>query len=50
MPRRKKPAHELTTDEALKKMFPKPVREKIAEEAKKARKADESATTKRHSS
>jgi hypothetical protein len=34
MPRRKKPAHELTTEEVLKKMFPKPVREKIANEAK----------------
>lgn len=32
MPRRKKSARELTTEEAMKKLFPKPV----AEEAKKA--------------
>lgn len=49
MPRPKKPAHELTTEEALKKMFPKPVREKLTHEAKNARKSGDTATTKRNS-
>jgi hypothetical protein len=38
MPRHKPKAHELTTDEAIKKMFPKKVREVAAEEAQKSRK------------
>jgi hypothetical protein len=36
MPRRRKRAHELTTAEALRKMFPKPVREMVRREAEKA--------------
>ena len=35
MPRRKKKASELTTEEAMKKMFPKKVREKLHEVAHK---------------
>ncbi len=31
MPRRKKKAHEQTTDEALKRLFPKPVVRKLKE-------------------
>jgi hypothetical protein len=50
MPRRKKPAHELTTDEVLKKMFPKPVREKIADEARNASKDGGNRSMPRHSS
>jgi hypothetical protein len=49
MPRRKRPAHELTTDEALKKMFPKPVREQLAQEARNARKNEGSRSMPRHS-
>ncbi|MDX6397850.1 MAG: hypothetical protein QOJ43_1258 [Gaiellaceae bacterium] len=40
MPRRKKKAIELTTDEAMKKMFPAPVRKeakKVADESGKKR-------------
>ena len=33
MPRRKKKAHELTTDEAMKKMFPKKVVEHVRTKA-----------------
>ena len=33
MPRRKKKATELTKDEAMKKLFPKKVRDKLAEVA-----------------
>ena len=33
MPRRKKKAHELTTDEAMKKMFPKRVRDEVKKTA-----------------
>jgi hypothetical protein len=35
MPRKKKRAHELTTEEAMKKLFPKEVREKAKEIAHK---------------
>jgi len=38
MPRHKKRAHELTTDEAMKRLFPKKVREQAKETAEKARK------------
>jgi hypothetical protein len=38
MPRRKVPAHELKTDEAIRKMFPPEVREAAKREALKARK------------
>ena len=38
MPRRKKSAQELTTDEAMRKLFPKKVREEAKETAQKARK------------
>jgi hypothetical protein len=44
MPRRKKKAHELTTDEAMKKMFPAKVRQEVKKTAlesqKKATKKD----------
>lgn len=40
MPRRKPKAHELTTAQALKKMFPKKARELAAQEAEKARKPE----------
>ncbi len=33
MPRRKKKAHELTDEEAIKKLFPKKVREVVKKEA-----------------
>jgi hypothetical protein len=36
MPRRKKRADELTTEEALKKMFPKKVRDEVKKVAEKA--------------
>jgi hypothetical protein len=38
MPRRKKRAHELTTDEAMRRLFPKKVRDTAKETAEKARK------------
>jgi hypothetical protein len=38
MPRHKPKAHELTTEQALKKMFPKKVRDTAANEAQKSRK------------
>lgn len=38
MPRRKKKAHELTTDEAMRKMFPKPVRDAAQKAALESRK------------
>jgi hypothetical protein len=38
MPRHKPKAHELTTEQAIKKMFPKKVREAAADEAQKSRK------------
>ena len=42
MPRRKKRADELTTDEAMKRLFPKKVRERAKETAEKARKKEKS--------
>lgn len=50
MPRHRRPAHELTTDEVLHRMFPKPVREQIAQEAKNARKSEGNPVTRKHSS
>jgi len=41
MPRRKPKAVELTTEQLAKKMFPKKVREAVAQEAEKARKPTE---------
>ncbi len=42
MPRRKKRADELTTDEAMKRLFPKKVREEAKVTAEKARKKGKS--------
>ncbi len=42
MPRRKKRAHELTDEEAMKRLFPKKAREELKEAAHKARKNGES--------
>ena len=42
MPRRKKRAHELTDEEAMKRLFPKKVRDKLKETAHKARKNGDS--------
>jgi hypothetical protein len=41
MPRRKPKAHELTTEQLAKKMFPKKARELAAQEVEKARKPSE---------
>lgn len=46
MPRRKKQAHELTTDEALKKLFPKKAREEAKLVAQNARKLPTKPSTK----
>ncbi len=40
MPRRKKPATELTTDELMKDLFPKKVRDRAKEIAEKSRKIE----------
>ena len=40
MPRRKKRATEMTTDELMKNLFPKKVRDKAKEVAEKSRKAE----------
>lgn len=42
MPRRKKRAHELTDEEAMKRLFPKKVRDELKEVAQKALKNGES--------
>ena len=42
MPKRKKRADELTTDEAMKRLFPKKVREEAKDTAQKARKKEKS--------
>jgi hypothetical protein len=42
VPRRKKRAHELTDEEAMKRLFPKKVRDELKEVAQKARKNEES--------
>jgi hypothetical protein len=39
MPRRKKKARELTDEELLKKLFPKPVRDEAKKTAQESRKA-----------
>lgn len=46
MPRHKPKAHELTTEDAARKLFPKKVREAAQLEAKKARKPKEKPATK----
>ena len=50
MPRRKKKAHELTTDEAMRKLFPMEVVKAAKDEAVKARKSAGKTTTERQSS
>jgi len=50
VPRRIRKPHELTTDEAMRKMFPLKVREAAKQEAENARKDKEKPTTKRKSS
>lgn len=45
MPRRKKKAHELTTDEAMRRVFPNEVVKAAKDEAAKARKSDVATTT-----
>jgi hypothetical protein len=42
MPRRKKHASELTTNEAMKRLFPKKVREEAKDTAQKSRKKEKS--------
>jgi hypothetical protein len=49
MPRRRRPAHELTTDEVLNRILPRPVREQITQEAKNARKSGGKGSTRKHS-
>ena len=41
MPRRKKHAHELTTEEAMKRLFPKEVRDRVKEIVREADKKAE---------
>jgi len=50
MPRRKKKAHELTTDEAMRRVFPKEVVKAAKQEAEKARKPEGKTTTRKQSS
>jgi hypothetical protein len=50
MPRHKPKAHELPTEQALKKMFPKKVREAAAEEAQKSRKTKKKKSIDQHPS
>jgi hypothetical protein len=45
MPRHKPKAYELTTEQAVKRMFPKKAREAAATEAQKARKPGEKPST-----
>jgi hypothetical protein len=47
MPRRKKTARELTTDEAMQKMFPKKARDLAKREAENSRKTKRTSTTKK---
>ena len=49
MPRRKLEPHELTTDEAMRKLFPLKVREAAKQEGQKARKIKEKPTTRKQS-
>jgi hypothetical protein len=50
MPRRKTKAHDLTTEQALRKMFPKTVRERATLEVEKARKLKQKTSTKKNPS
>lgn len=50
MPRRKVEAHELTTDEAIRKLFPLKVRKAAKKEGQKARKLRPEKSTKKDSS
>lgn len=45
MPRRKKKAHELTTDQMMRRVFPKDVVKAAKEEAVKARKSEGKSAT-----
>ena len=47
MPRHKPKAHELTTDEAVRKMFPKKAREAVRAEALKGQKTGTKKSTKK---
>ena len=49
MPRRKKKAHELTTDEAMRRVFPKEIVQAAKAEAEKSRKAEAKTTTRKKS-
>ena len=46
MPRKKKHPIEMTTEETMKKLFPKEVRDKAKEVAKKSRKSDKKSSHK----
>jgi hypothetical protein len=50
MPRPKAAAHELTTEEVAKRMFPKEAREAALAEAQKAPKTEGNKSTTRHAS
>ena len=50
MPNSKPKAHELTTDKAVKHLFPKEAREAVTLEAKKSRKSGPRKSTKKDSS
>jgi hypothetical protein len=50
MPRPKPKAHDLTTEQAVKSLFPKEAREAVTLEAKKSRKQRAKASTKKDSS
>jgi hypothetical protein len=47
MPRRKKPARDLTTREALRRLFPTDARREVKKEAEKSRKDEEKRSTKK---
>jgi hypothetical protein len=47
VPRRKPKPHELSTEDAMRKLFPLKVRETVRVEAEKARKPEESPTIRR---
>jgi len=50
MPRRKAKPHELTTEEAMRRMFPLKVREHVKREAQKAKKYRRKSSTKQDDS
>jgi hypothetical protein len=50
MPRRKKKAHELTTEQLARRVFPKDVAKAAKADAAKARKAEGKTTTRKQSS